>query len=520
MHGTLTRQSAITTVACALTAALIGCGGESNPDCVGKCDDSSGGWKTNLDGRSDPIANFLRGYAIGDDGEAELDFGIVLDGLAKEQGCDASSIRSFVISDALISEADAFPRLIATVCTDDNTKAPQFFMAASLQEENSEDVDVRTLEMFAWDADARIYRFYETEVLDDKVVKISIDPERCAGCHLGPSDLSRGTMPMQPIMNELSAPWVHWNAEPDFRSHTYVIPDATEESPNFMQHGHNLMGAAPRLEEIVRAGHSLVAGARARERRNRPPEVTAAMSLLRPVFCDEQLNYASEDFGTGLINANVAMSGGIREAYQALGASSWSWSWLADGKLRMDDAGSPLFMVPVRGNADIDYEGSLMAVNVLTPYQILRVRALDWKRPVFSDFRCNLWKDAMTRFAKDPPALDETWRTSKAMQVLFDEIMKVDEFSLAGDSPEQVIAVDVATGDTTVDLFVLLGDDTVPTTCESGICKLSVDDFGNMIDSHVSSIGRAELTTKRDAALCRVLDTVESMPGLPEVACD
>ena len=77
-----------------------------------------------------------------------------------------------------------------------------------------------------------------------------------------------------------------------------------------------------------------------------------------------------------------------------------------------------------------DYATAMMAVQNLTPFQILRVRALDWKRPVISDFRCNLWKDARARFAAAPPALDPSWRNSDAVKFLYDEIMKVDGVAL------------------------------------------------------------------------------------------
>lgn len=517
----------MTIAAATLAMMVLGCTGERSQVCTGKCDDSGEGWKTNLDGRADPIAAFLRGFDIDDRGEAALDLGVVLQGLAAQQGCDQSSIRTFIVSDDLVSESGSFPRLISTVCTDDNAKAPQFFLAASLQEEGSDDVDVRTLEMFAWDDDARIYRFYETEIVDDQKVSITVDPERCRQCHLAPRDLSQGTMPMLPIMNELTAPWVHWSAEPDFPSHTYVVPDVTETAPNFVAFGKNHLGAAPRLEEIIRAGHALVSNARVRDRRTRPADLDTAMSLLRPVFCAEQINYATEDFSSGLITASVAISGGLREAYLALSATEWPWNWLTDGRMRLATGSAPLFMMPVRGNADIDYESRLVSVNVLTAHQVLRVRALDWKRPVFSSFRCGLWKQAMERLSNAPPVIEDSWRVADLMRHLYDEIMQLDGLPLACATPEQVIAVDSAGPETETSLFVALDEGTLPVTCGSGgagMCALSIHQLGDLLDAYIKDLeqrgdGRAALTTLRDQSLCHVEEVIESLPALPEVTC-
>jgi hypothetical protein len=336
-------------------------------------------------------------------------------------------------------------------------------------------------------------------------------------------------MAMLPIMNELTAPWTHWNAEPDFPSHDYDIPAATEQSPHFVDLGAKHLGAAPRLEQIVRAGHAKVAGARARQRRTRPPSLTESMSLLRPVFCDEQINYASEDFNSGLISATSVISGGIREAYLATSASDWPWNWLTDGRMRLPvDGSEALHMVPVRGNADIDYEGRLMAVQTLTPHQILRVRALDWKRPVLSDFRCKLWKDAATRLEANPPALDESWRNSDAMAMLYDEIMKLDGVPIVGGTPDDLVVVDRITSESEVALFLALGDGSIGSAqCSgnAGMCSVPIEQFGSMLHDYVtsfedSSTGRASIAAARDNTLCDVLVLFENAPALPPLPCE
>src|SRR4029453_4486433 len=110
-------------------------------------------------------------------------------------------------------------------------RAADFFIAASFREEGSADVDARRIEMFAWDPESLRYHFYEAspdEARDE--VKLAVEPARCRACHLAPRGLSSTfgeRMPMTPIMNELTRPWVHWNAEPDARSFAYEVPAAT-----------------------------------------------------------------------------------------------------------------------------------------------------------------------------------------------------------------------------------------------------------------------------------------------------
>lgn len=185
-------------------------------------------------------------------------------------------------------------------------RAADFFIAASFREDGTDDVDARRIEMFAWDPDALRYHFYEANPAESPAnagkVKVGVEPARCRDCHLAPRGLSSTLgerMPMTPIMNELTRPWVHWNAEPDARNFQYDVPEPTRKAPHFRAYGEERLASAARLEKIIAAGHGKVASARIRERRTSPASVEASMAMLRPLFCEEQVNYATEDFDSG-----------------------------------------------------------------------------------------------------------------------------------------------------------------------------------------------------------------------------
>jgi hypothetical protein len=326
-------------------------------------------------------------------------------------------------------------------------------------------------------------------------------------------------MPMTPIMNELSRPWVHWNAEPDAENFEYEIPAETEMAPHFRAYGEGRLASAARLEKIIVAGHAKVASARIRDRRTSPATIEASMAMLRPLFCEEQVNYATEDFDSGVITAGVVIPGGLREGFIGASASGWPWNWLTDGNIRMTGIGADrLLMMPVRGNVDIEVEKALVAAGALTPHQVLRVRALDWKSPVLSTFRCDLWKDAMNRFATEPPRLDPTWRNSDAMKLLFEEIMVVGGAPLKPAAADRVIALDAATPAKVAALQDALRGGNVPQTCGAGFCSLDLMGLGSTIDLYVKEVeaaGRAPLIAARGPRLCRIEKNFENKPHLP-----
>jgi hypothetical protein len=532
-------------------AAVTGCtvaGGDATP-CSGKCDDADD-LEDALEGRADPIAAWIRTQEVAKDGAIQADYQDILFGLQKGQGCAESSVRTFVVSDDLVTGKDPFPRFISAVCGDDPVKASEFFIAASFEKfvgdgEATGEVDTRSLEMFAWDATARTYRFYATEPVgeeEDSGIRFEVEPARCRGCHLTPTDLAAEGMPMTPIMNELTRPWTHWNAQPGFESQEFEVPERVADSASFKELTGKFLAPASEFEQIIRAGHDRVALTRMRVRRDKPGMLRAGMDLLRPVFCEEQVSYVSEEGKSGILAGSAVIDPGMRALFQQV-ASDWPWDWINVAQLRMSSTSSPVSQVPVRGNADAVTETQLAAVGVLTARQLIQVRALDWQRPVFSSFRCGLWKGANERFDDDAPDLSDAADNGAAARILFDAIMTVDRTRLASGDDDQIIAVPLADDDTIEAMVAALeGDGLADADCaDDGFCALDLDGLGAAIDAYVtgfqsSSSARTRLKAMRTERICEILRAVSpaddrfegedlpirfsNRPSLPSVSCD
>jgi hypothetical protein len=413
-----------------LLVGLVACGGDAadtdEDGKGGKADENgSGGIAEALEGREDPVANYLRGVA-GDDGIVPGTYQDVLDGVGEQLGCDASSQKTFVI---LLTKADLFPRTMFTVCSDDPKAASQFFLSTQSEVGDGIDVDPRNIRMFAWDADARMYRTYEMTPngAAGEGMKLDIEPARCRSCHTGPADTDSSAIPFSPVMNELVNPWTLWNAEPDFRSHQFedaIDPDIARARV-YKEMLDGRLDSAANFERHIRAGMERVTTARMRTRRD-DANLAQSLALLRPMFCDETLNYVSENHNTGDTHASAAIDDAIRRLYLTIRGDNWPYDFINDGKLRLPvpEAGQePVAVIPVRGEATIQVELSLVSRRVLTVEQALRVRALDWKRPALSEFRCGLFEDAEARLVVSPPDMAAYPRNSDLIPALYDEIM-------------------------------------------------------------------------------------------------
>ncbi|MEM6990193.1 MAG: hypothetical protein AAF721_06845, partial [Myxococcota bacterium] len=270
-------------------------GGGDGAVCIGaKCDNAEpvdepepSGEQTNFDGLrefSDPIAVWLVDN-VDDNGVVTADYLDMLTEVAKIQGCEQSTIDSYVISDELlVGEGEQpFPRIVNTVCSNDRTKADMAFFALSFADETGKDVDPRNVEMFSWDPKARTYRFYKMEPIDgsDDAMQLEIAPAECVDCHGTASNIDGSFMHMLPIMNELSAPWEHWHAAPVSVSHS-VSPEvqAAEHYKRIAGPESPFLKSAARLETTIRGAFAQrVAVARLRTRRNKPANPDEAMAL-------------------------------------------------------------------------------------------------------------------------------------------------------------------------------------------------------------------------------------------------
>jgi hypothetical protein len=215
-------------------------------------------------------------------------------------------------------------------------------------------------------------------------VALELDPSRCHECHEQPAHIPGVKMPMTPIMNELSAPWQHWHAEPVSFDHT--VPAATEKAPMFKLlagEGSAFRKSAARLEQTIRSAfQQRIATARLRLRRN-PANVDEAMSLLRPLFCDEHLTFVTEDGASGLLAGSSVVDDGLGSVYFQIKGTGWPWEWWNDKMLRLTPPGAPdrITMMPTRGQAMVAYEKQALSTRALTTDQVMRVRALGWNEP-------------------------------------------------------------------------------------------------------------------------------------------
>jgi hypothetical protein len=483
---------------------------------------------------------------IDEDGIGAMTYRDAVFAMNEQQGCDQADIKTFVISDDLFSgpcmpeceEGDdecvacsdltekekidrKFPRLVTTVCSDDSNKASEFFInsVSEVFEEDDEgnevatgEVEWRDLELFAWDPIHRKYNFYATFPREDSEtdVFVEVEPTRCQQCHLTPADTNPVGMPMTPIMNEINRPWTNWNAEPGFESHNYEVPERFHQSETFREIAESWRAAASDLENIMRFGaFQRVSATRARVRRD-APTVDNVMGVLRPLFCTEQVNYASEQGTGGSIFATVSIDPGFRDIYRRLAPTDSPWDWFHNDNIRVpDDGGESVNQVPIRGWADVTFQNSLVAGRIVSAEQALRARAIDWKNPAYSSVRCNLWREAYERYQSSPPDFAGATRVMNAAGPVFEDIMRIgkqslgfgDQFlSLVDASPAALAALETAIEDGTIE----------SASCETdGFCLVDLQSFGALLQEHFATIdnaedARAKLVSMRDRRICHI----------------
>ena len=497
-----------------------------------------------LEGLDDPIAEFLRDK-VDDELKMELDdyLGMVK-AIGEMQGCDESTIDSYVISDALVA-GDAFPRVVNTVCSDDRRKADGVFFALSFPNGDGTDIDPHMVEMFAWDKGERRYVFYKTEPTGNgDEVQVTVEPSECADCHTTPEGVEGAHTPMMPIMNELAAPWEHWFAAPISVNHS--VPEHVKDAPVYsLLAGEDspFLKSAARLEQTIRTAYGQRnATARLRARRAKPADPEVGMALLRPLLCDEQITYVTEDGSSGLLSADAAVDGGFHSVYFAIQGVGWPWEWWNDRIMRLPTAGQgratedPINMMAVRGAAMVTYEKQLLGSRSLKPMQVMQLRALDWHTPVLSEFRCDLWHHANARIANGDVELDipEDGRTRDLFPQLMDQILTIHpaEFGLSGDLPESV-KIDARDEDKIVSLGsdadleelirALEAGNLDADGCKQdgrGVCVVDVNALGDMVEvwfKNIENGGRERLHKMRDRRACLADRHFPNKPFIPNV---
>lgn len=463
--------------ALALSAVLFttACGVDEPRECVDDRCESAGSKEEllgQLDGYTDPVSNFLRD-SVADDGSLTGDYKLVLDGVGAQLGCDSETEKHFVV----LSNQGYAPKPIVTRCANDALGASQFFAAMVAREDG---IDPKQLHLASWDAEAGVYRRYQTIETVDGGMAINVAPTFCMGCHGGPEKLDTWA----PLMNEMASPWSNWNAHPGFSSQLYDehFPQSFSQDPTFVELTRDgVLDSAASLEPIVRAGIQRVTSARLKTR-TASADATAALELVRPLFCDESTNYVSEVHDSGELRIAALVDDSIRNLYRSA-AVDGAWLWLADTRMQLPPpAGEqPVTLIAIRGEATLQIELGLVARGVISPVDALRVRALDWKHPVGSAYRCGLYDAAAERLASGALELPEAATVEDLIPVMFDEVMT----SLPP----------VADGNVW----------SLPTATEAG-AELTLTQFGDALETHVTAFQttpmRSVLKAERDRRAC------------------
>ncbi len=472
------RTFAISAVFSSLLLATA-CGVEMPRDCVDDRCESAGSKDEllgQLDGYADPVSNFLRD-TVADDGTLTGNYQLVLDGVGTQLGCDSETEKHFVV----LSNQGYAPKPIVTRCANDALGASQFF-AAMVVKADGNGIDPKQMHLASWDAEAGQYRRYQTTETADGGMAVNVAPTFCMGCHGGPEKLDTWA----PLMNEMASPWSNWNAHPGFSSQLYDehLPQAFSQDPTFQELTRDtVLDSAASLEPIIRAGIQRVTTARLKTR-TKTADASAALQLVRPLFCDESTNYVSEVHDSGELRIAALVDDSIRNLYRSAAAEG-TWSWLADTRMQLPPPSTepPVTLIAIRGQATLEIELGLVARGVISPVDALRVRALDWKHPVGSAYRCGLYDAAAARLASGTLELPEAATVEDLIPAMFDEVMT----SLPP----------VAEGNVW----------SLPTATEAGM-ELTLAQFGDALEGHVTSFQaapmRSVLKAERDRRACAV----------------
>jgi hypothetical protein len=388
-----------------------------------------------LGGFDDPVAQWLRETAD-DDAVLPGDHEDALAGMRAELGCDEARERSFVV----LSNAGFAPKVLVTQCTDEPVAASRVLTVFE-PDADASDVDPTRFRMAAWDAEAGRFHRYQF-VPKDGGLGVSVEPSFCTGCHGGPFAVPDWA----PLMNEMTNPWAMWNAEPGFASFHFDEMFPADGGGEVFEGlaAEARLDSASNLEPIVRAAIDRTVSARLGAR-TAAPDLAAAAALLRPVFCDESANYVSEIHDSGELAQAAVLDPGIRRMLLAIDPTGWPWTFVQDDALFLTPpqaAESPLVLMGVRGETTLQMEAALVARGVLTPLDVLRVRALDWTHPIESTLRCELFVAGLARAEGGAVDVRGLADTTAVVQALYAEaITLAGSVSLADVGEDAIVAL-------------------------------------------------------------------------------
>jgi len=503
-------RSTLRTSLLALAALAASCGGASDDQ---NCDDDRCNAAETRDellgsiaGFSDPISEFLRA-SVQDDGSLAGDYRAILAGMSEALDCDEDRQRSFMV----LSNEALNPKTVFNHCADAPTQASEFFLLLPALGDDK-DFEPRVVHMTAWDDEAGEYRRYATAPLAGGGMSVNVQPAYCLTCHAGPREL--GTW--QPLMNEMTNPWSQWNAEPGFRSHVFdeFMPSASAGGEVFADvSAPGLLDSASNFEPIFRAGIDRVTGARV-QARHQPADISEALSLLQPLFCDEQTNYVSEIHQSGEIRSSAVIDDSVRELLSTLDVGD-ELEFVRQDTIRIgpvsgDEAN--LTLMAVRGESSLRSELALVARQALDAVKVLQVRSIDWSRPVNSAFRCGLFEAATARIAQgtltgEIAALATDATNLELLPLLLAEIMTLE---VAGERTS------LAPDNTTV--FSIPDADTANFSSLASV-ELSPAELGAQMQEAIDTTTRASLQQQRRDRACEAANAFLVTPLFPDIDC-
>lgn len=459
---------------------------------------------TELDGFEDPVAAFLR-EAADDQAVVSDDFESVVESIHGSLPCAQPERSTFVV----LSNRELAPKTVMTGCASEPTVASTA-LAILEPNETLDDVAGDLLRFVGWDEAAGQYRRYQFAPHPDGGLGVVVEPTFCAACHGALPGDERWT----PIMNEMTNPWAQWNATPGFASFQFdeALPSQAPGGTFERLSDEAYLDSASNLEPIIRAAIDRVSAA-AVAQREEAANVGLAESLLRPVFCDDTVNFVSEVHQSGELLSAAVVDPAIRRHIAAEGVD-WPWSWYADDTLRVEPPqppAQPLALIPVRAQLSIEAEAALVSRSILEPTEVLRVRALDWMHPVNSPFRCELFENGVRRF--DPSA--QAANTTTLVQELYGEVMRLQIpggglQDLRPGGGHHVIAIADATDpQTAADLDAVALDDYAQT----------LQEWGDALEAHIDELqepaGRETLAALAKTRSCWARASFPTAPIIP-----
>ena len=239
-------------------------------------------------------------------------------------------------------------------------------------------------EIIAFDPDAQVFNFYETNGRELHFFGNSKDmlkgpglgsggsqERRCANCHVG------GGL----VMKELHAPWVHWEGD----TTTPGVADLFQHNSKFLGRQSNGI----ELESTVTAGNR----AWNKTRLDTLKSVGDTKEILRPLFCTPEFNIGSHN-GLSSISSTMLLDP-IFSSFASVSIQKADYDDLIAkngqevGSTGKTDTFFPLTF-PQRSTIDQDYVNQLISAGIIDQEFARDVALVNFTRPVFSDDRCSL----------------------------------------------------------------------------------------------------------------------------------